>query len=289
MANLSRLTLPVKDEKTGKVTNQTFDLPSGGSGTTPETYIGTCSSAATEQNKVATVPSGFSLSKGVRIGIKFTNTNTYSATTKAPITLNVNGTGAKRIYYNNTAALTGTNTTAFGYADRYTYYVYDGTYWVFDGSSLDNNTTYSPQSLGIGYGTCSTAYATTAKVASLASYNLVKNGVVAVRFTNAVNAGATLNINSKGAKAIYYRNKAIVDGIIKSGDIATFVYDGSHYILLTVDKVFRANVEIFGDEGVVVTVTNSAFSISDTVSLDSNGKGSYLCKAPGTYVFSVPE
>lgn len=286
MANLSQLTLPVKDATTGEVTNQTFDLPSGGSGATPETYIGTCSSDATDQNKVATVPSGFSLSKGVRIGIKFANTNTYSATAEEPITLNVNGTGAKSIYYNNTADLTGTNTTAFGYANRYTYYVYDGTYWVFDGSSLDNNTTYSPQSLGMGYGTCSTAYATTAKVASLAGYNLIKNGIVAVRFTNAVNAGATLNINSKGAKAIYYRGSAITDKVINIGDIATFVYDGSHYNLIACDNIFKAYVTVHGDPNKTVTVTNSAIGLSDTLVLNSSGFGTYYCNQPGTYVFT---
>lgn len=158
---------------------------------------------------------------------------------------------------------------------------------TFDLPSGGGSGASSPESIGIGYGTCSTAYATTAKVATLSNYVLTKNGIVAVKFTNAVNAGATLNINSKGAKPIYYRGIAIVDKIIKAGDTVTFVYDGTHYNILSIDKAFRAIVDITGDENAVVTVTNSTFSISDTVSLDSNGKGSYLCKAPGTYVFSV--
>ena len=61
--------------------------------------------------------------------------------------------------------------------------------------------------------------------------------MVAIKFTYAVPASATLNINSKGAKAIYNRGVAIKAGAINAGDIATFVYNGSDcYHLLTVDR-----------------------------------------------------
>lgn len=99
----------------------------------------------------------------------------------------------------------------------------------------DSNSTYTPQSLGSGYGTCSTAASTTAKVVTLSSYSLVVNGIVAVKFTNAVPASATLNINNRGAKAILYRGSAITDGIIAAGDIGVFIYNGTNYILLTTD------------------------------------------------------
>lgn len=106
----------------------------------------TCTTAATEQVKIATVyptTKTFLLTQGVVVGVKFTNTNTYSATTSAPCRLNVNGTGAKNIYWSNTATPTGTNTTAFGRANYINYYMYDGTNWVWLSSSSDNNTTYS--------------------------------------------------------------------------------------------------------------------------------------------------
>ena len=90
--------------------------------------------------------------------------------------------------------------------------------------------------LGFGYGTCTTAEATVAKVATLASYALVKNGIVSIKFTYAVPANATLNINKRGAKAIYYRGTKITANVIDKGDIATFVYDGANYQLLTVDS-----------------------------------------------------
>ena len=100
----------------------------------------------------------------------------------------------------------------------------------------DNNTTYTNEKLGNGYGTCETAEATAAKVVTLSNYTLTKNGVVSVKFTYAVPASATMNINSKGAKNIFYKGAAIVAGVIKAGDIATFIYDGTQYQLIAIDR-----------------------------------------------------
>lgn len=109
----------------------------------------------------------------------------------------------------------------------------DGTTFTFS----QQNSTYTPAALGFGYGTCATAATTVAKVATLAGYALVTGGMVAVRFTNAVPANATLNINSKGAKPIYFNNAAITAGVIRAGDTATFVYDGTNYRLLSTDSL----------------------------------------------------
>lgn len=114
------------------------------------TFYGTCSSAADAQHKVASVDSDFDLIMGARVAIKFANTNTYSATAQNLVTLNVNNTGARGIYYGETAAPTGTNTTAFGRANYINYYLYNGDYWVWDGSSADNDTTYSAMSVAEG-------------------------------------------------------------------------------------------------------------------------------------------
>ena len=85
-------------------------------------------------------------------------------------------------------------------------------------------------------GTCATEEATTEKAVTLSGYSLVTGGVVAVKFTYAVPASATMNINGKGAKSIYYRGAAITAGVIEAGDVATFVYDGSQYHLLSIDR-----------------------------------------------------
>ena len=65
---------------------------------------------------------------------------------------------------------------------------------------------------------------------------LVTGGYVAVKFANAVPANATMNVNSKGAKAIYHNGAAITANIIVAGDTATFIYDGTRYHLVAVDK-----------------------------------------------------
>ena len=114
-------------------------------------YYGTCTTAAATKDKAVTVASdqNFSLRVGAIVGVKFSNTNTYSSATTSPITLNVNSTGAKNIWYNNThsgAGNTGTSTNAYGYANRIIYYMYDGTYWVWISHSVDNNTTYTAAS-----------------------------------------------------------------------------------------------------------------------------------------------
>ena len=100
------------------------------------------------------------------------------------------------------------------------------------------NSTYTNESLGNGYGTCSTAEATAAKTATLSNYALVKNGYVSIKFTYGLCANATLNINSKGAKSIFIDGAAVTATTAKrvlAGDIATFVYDGTQYQFVCID------------------------------------------------------
>jgi len=100
----------------------------------------------------------------------------------------------------------------------------------------------NPNKLGTGFGTCSTAELTVAKEASLTNYELVTNGIVAIQFDYPIPASATLNINNKGAKPIYYKGVAIIAGIVSSNDIATFIYDGSNYQLISIDKFSGGNI-----------------------------------------------
>lgn len=98
------------------------------------------------------------------------------------------------------------------------------------------NPHYFNSALGCGYGTCDTAEATTTKLVRLPRYALASNGYVTVKFTYGVPANATMNINGQGAKNIYYRGSAIKDNVILAGDIATFVYDGTTYHLINIDR-----------------------------------------------------
>lgn len=114
-----------------------------------QNWFATCTTAAATKDKVATITpatTDFTLKAGATVNVKFSNTNTYSATASSNVTLNVNSTGAKNIYYGSSSAPTGTNTTPFGRANYTNTYVYDGTYWVWVSSSADNNTVDIPRS-----------------------------------------------------------------------------------------------------------------------------------------------
>lgn len=103
---------------------------------------------------------------------------------------------------------------------------------------LDHASHFSA-ALGNGYGICSTAASTIAKEVSIDRYTLASNGRVTVRFVNDVPANSTLNINSTGARPIYYKNAAITDGVLKGGDIATFILiTGTTWVLMCIDRSF---------------------------------------------------
>lgn len=136
----------------------------------------------------------------------------------------------------------------------------------------DSDTTYTPQKLGIGYGTCTTAEATAAKVATLADYTLVKNGIVAVKFSYPLCASATLNINGKGAKPVYVGGAAVTATNCKSvqaGDIGYFIYDGTAYHFLGTDRAGKSSITGLSVNGRKVTYTRAdgetgSFDTQDT-------------------------
>ncbi len=174
----------------------------------------TCDTAEATVEKSIYIP-GYELTTGGIIAVKFTNEVLAGAK------LNVSDTGAKPIFYDGIAITPGIIE-----ADEIVLLIYDGTNYNVIASS--KNLPYSGQ----GYATCSAAAATAAKTVSLAGYTLVKGGMVAVKFTNAVNANATLNINSQGAKNIRYKGNNITNGVIGTNEIALFEYDGTYYNLV---------------------------------------------------------
>ena len=118
-------------------------IPYGGSSGSTN-YYGTCTGQAANQIKAVTISNdqGFELKVGALIFVKFDANNAYNATVSNPVKLNVNNTGAKQVYTANTAMPTGTNITYLGRANYVNQYIYDGTYWVWTGSSADNDTNY---------------------------------------------------------------------------------------------------------------------------------------------------
>jgi hypothetical protein len=100
------------------------------------------------------------------------------------------------------------------------------------GTKIDNITSDMAYA-GSGLGSCTTAAANAAKTATLAHYLLLKNVPVSVFFQNGINvSGATLNINSQGAKPIYINGSALQPGVVRPRTTVTFVYDGTNYNII---------------------------------------------------------
>lgn len=95
-----------------------------------------------------------------------------------------------------------------------------------------------PIKLGFALGTCSTAESNTAKAATI-SNNFVRkvNGIIAIKFDNAVPADSTLSINGTNTGNIKYKGVRIPSGIIKAGATVTFMCENSDYSILAIDDI----------------------------------------------------
>jgi len=103
-----------------------------------------------------------------------------------------------------------------------------------NGHALSSDVEVTNLDLGQAVGTCSVSG--TSLTSAISNYKLTDYGVVVIKFTGNVPANATLNINSQGAKPIYWHGSPITEGIINTNDYATFIYNGTAYYLLTIDK-----------------------------------------------------
>ena len=99
-----------------------------------------------------------------------------------------------------------------------------------------SSTTPTNVSLGQGYGTCSTAAATGAKASTITGYKLATGGIAVIKFTYAVPVNATLNITGTGAKPMWFGNSRIAANVIKAGDTVTFMFDGTYYRVISIDR-----------------------------------------------------
>ena len=110
---------------TAQTISDTLPVSKGGTGATTAIAAlaalgigyGTCSTAAATVAKAATL-AGFTLVVGGIVSVNFTNANTAASPT-----LNVNSTGAKSIYCNGAASVSGQIPSGMALCQ------YDGTYW----------------------------------------------------------------------------------------------------------------------------------------------------------------
>lgn len=85
---------------------------------------------------------------------------------------------------------------------------------------------------GVGYITCETASGTAAKTITLTGLTALSTGIrLLVKMTNANTASnATLNINSLGAKPLYYNDKRVsTDNSWEAGEVIDVYFDGTNF------------------------------------------------------------
>ena len=124
----------------------------------------------------------------------------------------------------------------------FTYDLEDDDTWGFSSSSINTDTKTS------FYTTSSTGATTQAKTTgSVTNYTTRTGNIIAIKFSNAntyVSNKITLNINSTGAKDVWYRGAVTSSTNTltwNAGDTLTFVYTGSTYLCIGKDtSVFVA-------------------------------------------------
>lgn len=134
-------------------------------------------------------------------------------------------------------------------------------YSYVDGVGFNNGTTINH------YTTCSTSASTTAKTASKANFQLSTGAEIIVKFTYTNTASnPTLNINSTGAKSIYYNGTNIPASALSANRVYKFVYDGSYYQLVGTLGVTKTS-ELTNDAGFLTSsdVTNQVGEIDSPV------------------------
>lgn len=175
------------------------------------------------------------MTAGSIICIKFTNTNTASNPTFA-----VNGKTAKSVSYDN-AVITTTKLEYAGSSSRASIYMYDGTNYVWVGWSAGSEGVY-PSAY------CTTAAGTAAKTAVCTNYSLLNKSYTQVLITtsNTAASALTMNINGKGAKAIYINGTAssATNYTLPAGSYLTY-YDGTNYHFRTDGKVPNATSNVY--------------------------------------------
>ena len=112
------------------------------------------------------------------------------------------------------------------------------TAWDKDYNDLINKPTNADFGQGVVRNKVNNPSGATDIEVNFSTYELVNGGVVSLAFTRAVPAGATLNINNKGAKPIFYHEAALPAGLIKANDRCLFMYNGpaERYYLIAIDR-----------------------------------------------------
>lgn len=242
----------------------------------PNSYWGTCSTAAATAAKVVTVSSSqnFKLVPGAMVTFKAPNTNTAQNPT-----INVNSTGAKPVFFNSGVVTTG-NLNKAGQNGRPATYVYDGTNWVWVSWSADDNTTYSAMSVAEGQaGTATSARTMRADylkqiiqhynpTVNDATLTIQKNGTNVQTFTANSATNKTANIQVPNLQT---SNTDPGEGSALAADTFLGIYD-------------IAPEDVDGARLVDATVTAAKLAGKAKIALEANASGSFAATDKGVLI-----
>lgn len=95
------------------------------------------------------------------------------------------------------------------------------------------------------FATCATAAATKAKTITLTDFLLTAGAMAVVTFTNGnTNAAMTLNVSGTGAKSVVWQGATALGFHIRAGKTATFVYNGTNWVLLSADDFMNPTMKM---------------------------------------------
>lgn len=184
------------------------------------------------------LPSGMPISSGSIIALRF------SADVPASAKLKVGNLTNTYIYHQGAQLAAGVirsgDTAVFVYGSME---INNVTYTGWHLISIDRQ---APSNLGsftndiIARATCNVSAQTAQKDVTIAAYTVAAGSILSVLFTNDVGASSTICVNSGTPAAIRHRGAAILADVIRGGDTATFVYDGTYWHLVGIDKTFDA-------------------------------------------------
>ena len=125
----------------------------------------------------------------------------------------------------------------------------------------------------VGYYVCDTAAGTAAKTVAATGYSLTNGGCIRIKMNNAnTAANVTLNINSTGAKALYYDGaQASSSNSWDAGEVLEVYYDGTQYQCASGGGGKFATGEKVKEVGITNTLTNDTKLIESKAVYDVIG------------------
>ena len=224
---------------------------------------GTCSTAADTAAKVISISgnNNWTLATGSMITVLFSKTNTAENPT-----FNVNGTGAKNVYYGS-SQITTSNLNYAGYTNRPMNFVYDGTQYRFVGWGYDGNTdtkvtqakaitTAGEYPVILGYSTSTSSVTNTVNKTSTLKYNPSTQILTAPTFKGALTGNADTATSATSASKVNQSLAVKLNGGSTEGtNLFTFNGSAAKTVNITPSSIGAAPAYSYGTEDLEAGVT----------------------------------